>query len=126
MFGDVGGTLKKIVHDYANFNWIMKGTDTFACEGTSHGEHEGGFSVQRRQHRHGRDRADDVRDRRSNRPAARLAGIAATTGLNRLSPCGISAGSGESAVACAQAGNKTRRVAGFLRERQDSNPRPPA
>jgi hypothetical protein len=42
MFGDVGGTLKKIVHDYANFNWIMTGTDTFACEGTSYGEHQGG------------------------------------------------------------------------------------
>ena len=42
MFGDVGGTLKTIVHDYANFNWIMNGTDTFACEGTSFGEHRDG------------------------------------------------------------------------------------
>ena len=38
LFGDVGGTLKGIVHDYAAFNWVMSGTDTFACEGTSHGE----------------------------------------------------------------------------------------
>jgi hypothetical protein len=42
MFGDVGGTLERIVHDYANFNWIMTGTDTFACEGTSFGEHQDG------------------------------------------------------------------------------------
>ena len=42
MFGDVGSTLERIVHDYANFNWIMTGTDTFACEGTSFGEHQDG------------------------------------------------------------------------------------
>ena len=42
LFGDVGGTIKAIVHDYAHFNWIMSGTDTFACEGTSHGVHEDG------------------------------------------------------------------------------------
>ena len=42
MFGDVGATLERIVHDYANFNWIMTGTDTFACEGTSFGEHQDG------------------------------------------------------------------------------------
>ena len=42
MFGDVGGTIKQIVHHYSNFNWIMTGTDMFACEGTSHGEHEAG------------------------------------------------------------------------------------
>ena len=42
MFGDVGGTIKQIVHHYSNFNWIMTGTDVFACEGTSHGEHEAG------------------------------------------------------------------------------------
>jgi hypothetical protein len=41
-FTDVGGTLKGIRHDYANFNWIMTGGDTFACEGTSYGEHEDG------------------------------------------------------------------------------------
>ena len=39
---DVGGTLKGIRHDYANFNWIMSGGDTFVCEGTSYGEHEDG------------------------------------------------------------------------------------
>ena len=39
LFGDVGGTLKSITHDYANFNWVMTGTDTFACEGTSSGQH---------------------------------------------------------------------------------------
>ena len=42
MFGAVGGRLKAIRHDYASFNWIMTGTDTFACEGTSYGEHEDG------------------------------------------------------------------------------------
>jgi hypothetical protein len=39
LFTDVGGTLKGIRHDYANFNWVMTGTDTFVCEGTSYGEH---------------------------------------------------------------------------------------
>jgi len=42
MFGDVGGTLKGITHDYASFNWIMTGGDMFACEGTSFGEHQDG------------------------------------------------------------------------------------
>src|SRR3954447_1254599 len=42
MFGAVGGRLKAIRHDYANFNWIMSGSDTFACEGTSYGEHDDG------------------------------------------------------------------------------------
>jgi ketosteroid isomerase-like protein len=42
MFGDVGATLKAIKHDYASFNWIMTGTDLFACEGTSFGEHQDG------------------------------------------------------------------------------------
>ena len=41
-FTDVGGTLNAIRHDYASFNWIMTGTDTFACEGTSYGEHQDG------------------------------------------------------------------------------------
>ena len=36
------GDLERIVRDYANFNWIMTGTDTFACEGTSFGEHQDG------------------------------------------------------------------------------------
>ena len=35
-------TLKSIVHHYSHFNWIMTGTDMFACEGTSHGEHQDG------------------------------------------------------------------------------------
>jgi hypothetical protein len=42
IFGDVGQTLKWIRHDYATFNWIMTGTDIFACEGTSYGEHQDG------------------------------------------------------------------------------------
>src|ERR1700754_2939778 len=42
MFGAVGGRLKAIRHDYANFNWIMTHTATFVCEGTSYGEHEDG------------------------------------------------------------------------------------
>ena len=44
MFGAVGGRLKAIRHDYANFNWIMSGSDTFVCEGTSFGEHDDGPS----------------------------------------------------------------------------------
>jgi hypothetical protein len=42
LFGDVGGTIKAIQHDYATFNWVMTGTDMFACEGTSHGDHRDG------------------------------------------------------------------------------------
>ena len=42
MFGDVGGTLKSIVHHYSHFNWIFSGSDTIVCEGTSHGEHQDG------------------------------------------------------------------------------------
>lgn len=42
MFGDVGGTIKSILHDYDAFNYIMTGTDTFAVEGTSAGEHRDG------------------------------------------------------------------------------------
>jgi SnoaL-like domain len=41
-FGAVGATLKSIRHDYANFNFIMSGGDTFVVEGTSYGEHEDG------------------------------------------------------------------------------------
>src|SRR3954464_10306952 len=39
LFTDVGGTIEQILHHYAEFNWLMTGSDTFACEGTSHGEH---------------------------------------------------------------------------------------
>ena len=42
MFGDVGGRLNAIKHDYASFNWVMTGTDVLACEGTSFGEHRDG------------------------------------------------------------------------------------
>ena len=42
LFTDVGGTLKGIRHDYADFNWVMTHTDLFACEGTSYGEHQDG------------------------------------------------------------------------------------
>jgi ketosteroid isomerase-like protein len=42
MFGDVGATLKSILHDYDTFNYVMTGTDTFAVEGTSVGEHRDG------------------------------------------------------------------------------------
>jgi hypothetical protein len=42
MFGDVGGTIKGITHDYSLFNWVLTGTDVLACEGTSHGEHRDG------------------------------------------------------------------------------------
>ena len=33
MFGEVGGKLKSITHDYANFNWIFGGSDTIVCRG---------------------------------------------------------------------------------------------
>src|SRR5918992_2493385 len=42
MFGDVGAGYKSIKHNYADFNWVMTGTDLFACEGTSFGEHVDG------------------------------------------------------------------------------------
>src|SRR5258705_4309425 len=42
MFGDVGGTLKSILHDYDAFNYVMTGTDTFAIEWTSVGDHRDG------------------------------------------------------------------------------------
>ena len=42
LFGDVGGTLRSIKHDYDGFNYIMTGTETFAVEGTSVGEHRDG------------------------------------------------------------------------------------
>ena len=42
MFGDIGGTLKSIVHHYPTFNWIFSGSDYVVCEGTSHGEHNSG------------------------------------------------------------------------------------
>jgi hypothetical protein len=42
LFGDVGGTIKEIVHHYAEFNWVFSGSDTVVCEGTSHGEHQDG------------------------------------------------------------------------------------
>jgi hypothetical protein len=42
LFSDFGGGIRYIVHDYATFNWIMTGTDLFAVEGTSAGEHAEG------------------------------------------------------------------------------------
>ena len=42
LFGDIGGTLKAITHDYAQFNWVFSGGDTLVCEGTSYGEHNDG------------------------------------------------------------------------------------
>ncbi|WP_344890548.1 nuclear transport factor 2 family protein [Actinomadura meridiana] len=42
LFGDVGATITSIRHHYAGFNWILTGTDTLVCEGTSHGEHRDG------------------------------------------------------------------------------------
>ena len=42
LFTDFGGGIKQILHDYATFNWIMTGTDVFAVEGTSFGEHTDG------------------------------------------------------------------------------------
>ena len=42
LFGDVGGTLKAIRHDYAGFNWVFSGSDVVVAEGTSYGEHRDG------------------------------------------------------------------------------------
>jgi hypothetical protein len=42
LFGDVGGTIKSILHHYANFNWVFSGEDVLVAEGTSHGEHRDG------------------------------------------------------------------------------------
>lgn len=42
LFGDIGGTIKQIVHHYSHFNWIFSGRDTLVCEGTSHGVHQDG------------------------------------------------------------------------------------
>ena len=39
LFADFGGLIESILHDYATFNWIMTGSDIFACEGTSAGVH---------------------------------------------------------------------------------------
>ena len=48
LFGDVGGTIKQIVHHYSHFNWIFSGSDFVACEGVSHGEHRDGPGVPER------------------------------------------------------------------------------
>ena len=40
LFTDFGGGITHILHDYATFNFIMTGTDVFAVEGTSAGEHK--------------------------------------------------------------------------------------
>ena len=42
LFGDVGGTLNSIRHDYAGFNWVFSGSDVVVAEGTSYGEHQDG------------------------------------------------------------------------------------
>jgi hypothetical protein len=42
MFGDVGARYQSITHNYAVFNWVMPGSDLFACEGTRSGEHVDG------------------------------------------------------------------------------------
>lgn len=42
MFTDVGATIRSILHDYDTFNYVMTGTDVFAVEGTSSGEHRNG------------------------------------------------------------------------------------
>ena len=42
MFGDVGGTIKQIVHHYSHFNWVFSGGDVIVAEGESHGEHRDG------------------------------------------------------------------------------------
>ena len=42
LFGDVGGTINGITHDYATFNYVFSGSDVLVVEGTSYGEHRDG------------------------------------------------------------------------------------
>jgi hypothetical protein len=42
LFGDVGGTIRAIRHDYAAFNLVFSGSDVLVAEGTSYGEHRDG------------------------------------------------------------------------------------
>lgn len=42
LFTDFGALIREIRHDYATFNFIMTGSDIFACEGTSYGVHQDG------------------------------------------------------------------------------------
>jgi len=42
LFGDVGGTINSITHDYAAFNYVFSGSDVLVVEGTSFGEHKDG------------------------------------------------------------------------------------
>jgi len=42
LFTDFSALLRDILHDYSAFNFIMTGTDVFACEGTSAGTHQDG------------------------------------------------------------------------------------
>ena len=42
LFTDFSALLREIRHDYATFNFIMTGSDVFACEGTSYGVHRDG------------------------------------------------------------------------------------
>jgi hypothetical protein len=42
LFGDVGGTLRAIRHEYAAFNRIFSGSDVLVAEGISYGEHRDG------------------------------------------------------------------------------------
>ena len=69
MFGDVGGTLKSIVHHYSHFNWIFSGSDLVVCEGTSHGEHKDGPWRAGRARVGGRPLVRRVRDPRLEDPA---------------------------------------------------------
>ena len=39
LFTDFSALLRHILHDYGSFNWVMTGSDVFACEGTSAGAH---------------------------------------------------------------------------------------
>ena len=55
LFGDVGGTIKSILHHYANFNWVFSGEYVLVAEGTSHGEHrDGGWRAGVPEHAAGR------------------------------------------------------------------------
>ena len=42
LFTDFGALIREIRHDYATFNFIMTGSDIFACEGTIYGVHQDG------------------------------------------------------------------------------------
>src|SRR5262249_10892428 len=62
LFNDFGGRSKNNLHHYATFNLVMKGTDTFAVEGTNAGGHPQGAWPPRPSHAGGWCDVFEVRD----------------------------------------------------------------